>query len=59
MLYVLQEQHFLLQCLLVMCSLKSMCLPSVVLIGCCVSELHGHECPCVVVLQELHCLPNI
>ena len=40
-----------------------MCIPSFVLIGCCVSELHG---PIVmyglrlfiVVLQELHCLPN-
>ena len=27
------------------CSLKSMCTPSFVLIGCCVSELHGHICP--------------
>ena len=44
-------------------SLKSMCIPSFVLIGCCVSELHGHLCPChnvwpKVVLQELHCLSN-
>ena len=45
---VLQELHCLLQCLLlfiVVCSLKSMCIPSFVLIGCCVSELHGHLCP--------------
>ena len=29
------------------CSLKStcMCIPSFVLIGCCVSELRGHICP--------------
>ena len=27
------------------CSLKSMRVPSFVLIGCCVSELHGHICP--------------
>ena len=26
-------------------SLKSMCMQSFVLIGCCVSELHGHICP--------------
>ena len=30
---------------IVVCSLKSMCIPSFVLIGCCVSELHGHICP--------------
>ena len=29
----------------VVCSLKSMCIPSFVLIGCCVSELLGHICP--------------
>ena len=55
--------------IIVVCSLKSMCMPSFVLIGCCVSELHGHLCPyrnvwpeavnCCFVLQELHCLPNI
>ena len=27
------------------CSLKSMCIPSFVLIGGCVSELHAHLCP--------------
>ena len=42
---VLQELHCLLQCLQWVCSLKSMCIPSFVLIGCCVSELHGHICP--------------
>ena len=30
---------------IVVCSLKRMCIPSFVLIGCCVSELHGHICP--------------
>ena len=30
----------------VVCSLKSMCIPSFVLIGCCVSELHGHNIIC-------------
>ena len=55
--------------IIVVCSLKSMCIPSFVLIGCCVSELHGHihvYAPIVmyglrlfiVVLQELPCLPN-
>ena len=44
--------------------LKSMCVPSFTLIGCCVSELHGHlfaHCnvwSVIVVLQELHCLSN-
>ena len=28
-----------------LCSLKSMYIPSFVLIGCCVSELYGHICP--------------
>ena len=42
----------------VVCSLKSMCIPSFILIGCCVSELHV---PIVMyglrlVLQELQCL---
>ena len=30
--------------LVVVSSLKSMCVPSFILIGCCVSELHGHIC---------------
>ena len=48
-------------------SLKSICIPSFVLIGCCMSELHDNIiCPyrnvwpeaVIVVLQELHCLSN-
>ena len=47
--------------IIVVCSLKSMCIPSFVLIGCCMSELHGHLClyrnvwpeAVIVVLQEL------
>ena len=33
--------------IIVVCSIKSMCIPSCVLIACCVSvsELHGHLCP--------------
>ena len=31
--------------IIVVCSLRSMCIPSFVLIGCCVSELRGHLCP--------------
>ena len=31
--------------IIVVCSLKSMCIPSFISIGCCVSELHGHLCP--------------
>ena len=30
---------------IVVCSVKSMCITSFVVIGCCVSELHGHICP--------------
>ena len=50
--------------IIVVCSLKSMCIQSLILIGCCVSELHGPLCPyCqrlfIVVIQELHCLPNV
>ena len=54
-------------CIIVMCSLKSMCVPSFILIGCCVSEFYmAIYVPIVmyglrlfiVVLQELHCLPN-
>ena len=37
---------------IVVCLLKSMCIPSFVLIGCCVSELHGHLCPYRNVLPE-------
>ena len=45
------------------CSLKGKCVPSFIVIGYCVSELHGHICPYYniwpeAVLQELHCLPN-
>ena len=45
----------------VVCSLKSMCMPSS--IGCCVSELHGHLCRYCnlwpkAVHQKFHCLPN-
>ena len=52
---------------IVVCSLKSMCIPSFVLIGYYVSDLHGHICAYrnvrpeavfIVVLQELHCLSN-
>ena len=31
--------------IIVVCSLKSMCVPRFILIGYCVSELHGHICP--------------
>ena len=48
---------------IVVCLLKSMCILSFVLIGCCMSELPAHLCPyClrlfIVVLQEVHCFPN-
>ena len=33
-----------------------MCIPSFVLIGCCVSELHGHSCPyCNVWPEAVYC----
>ena len=51
---------------IVVCSLKSMCFPSFVLIGYCVSDLHAIYVSIIryglrlfiVVLQELHCLSN-
>ena len=30
--------------IILVCSLNGMCIPSFVLIGCCMSELHGHLC---------------
>ena len=36
----------------VVCLLKSMCIPSFILIGCCISELHGHLGPYRNVLPE-------
>ena len=53
--------------IIVLCSVKNMCIPSFILVGCCVRELHIAICvPIVmyglglfivhVVLQELHCL---
>ena len=56
--------------IIVVCSLKSMYVPRFVLIGYCVSELHGDIITLyvpivmyglrlfIVVLQELRCLPN-
>ena len=46
--------------LIVVCLLKSMCIASFVLIGCCMSELHGHLCPYSNVLPEAIycCFPN-
>ena len=42
--------------IIVVCSLKSMCIPSFVLIGCCVSELRGHLCPyCNVRPEAVYC----
>ena len=38
--------------IIVVCSLKSMCVPSFIVIGYCVSELHGHTCPYRNVLPE-------
>ena len=49
---VLQELHSMFTVIIVVCLLKRMCMPSFVLIGCCVSELHGHLCPYRNVLPE-------
>ena len=38
--------------IIVVYSLKSMCVPSFIVIGYCVSELHGHICPYRNVLPE-------
>ena len=43
--------------IIVVCSLKSMCIPSFVLIGCCVSELRGHLYPYCNVWPEGILLP--
>ena len=41
---------------IVACSLKSMCIQSFILIGCCVSELHGPLCPyCNVLPEAVYC----
>ena len=60
-LYCLKEQHYV-YFIIVVCSLKSIHIPNFVLIGC----LYCHTCryrnvwpeAVIVVLQELHCLPN-
>ena len=49
---VLQELHSMFTVIIVVCLLKRICMPSFVLIGCCVSELHGHLCPYRNVLPE-------
>ena len=53
---VLQELYtlFTTMCtvMIVVCLLKSMCIPSFVLIGFCMSELHGHLCPYRNILPE-------
>ena len=60
---VLQELHSMFTVFILVCSLKSMCITSFILIGSCVSELHANLCPYrnvwpEAVLQELHCLPK-
>ena len=41
--------------IIVVCSFKSMCIPSFVCIGRCVSELHGHICPYCNAWPEVYC----
>ena len=42
--------------IIVVCSLKIMCVPSFIVIGYCVSELHGHRCPyCNVLPEDVYC----
>ena len=42
--------------IIVVCSLKSMCVPSFIVIGYCVSELHGHICRyCNVLPEAVYC----
>ena len=41
---------------IVMCSLRSMCIPSYILVGCCVSELQGRLRPyCNVLPEAVYC----
>ena len=39
--------------IIVICLLKRMCIPSFILIGCCVRDLRGHLCPYRNVLPEV------
>ena len=42
--------------IIVVCLLKRICMPSFVLICCCMSELHGHVCPyCDVLPEAVYC----
>ena len=49
---VLQELTTMFTVVITVCSLKCMCIHSLILIGCCVSELHGPLCPYRNVLPE-------
>ena len=52
--------HSMFTVIIVVCSLKSMCMPSFVLNGCCDVPIVMYGLRLfIVVLQELHCLPNI
>ena len=58
---VLQELFTATFTVIVVCSLKSMCVPSFIVIGYCVSEFYCNVFPeavFIVVLQELHSVPN-
>ena len=42
--------------IIMVCLLKTMCIPSFILIGCCVSELHDNLCPyCNVWPEAVYC----
>ena len=43
-LFIVVLHYLLMFTVVIVCSLKSMCIPSFVLIGGCVSELHDHIC---------------
>ena len=47
--------YYMFTVIIVVCSLKSMCVPSFIIIGCCLSELHGHLCPYHNVWPEAVC----
>ena len=44
-LYHVTKFYCMFTVIIVVCSLKSMCVPSFIVIGHCLSELYGHLCP--------------
>ena len=58
-LFILQElqEYFtsMFTVIIVVCSMKRMCIPSFILVGCCVRELRSHLCPDYVWPGAVYC----